>query len=407
MSRHTHTHTRVCIHMHMYMADGYAVSRWLTGLTGFSPDSISFSLAGTDRTQLNAFSLSLLFHLSHIPFTYILHSSLSLSRSLTLSVTSILATRLPPAPHPAVCVVPIPVSPTRRSHRAAIPIPSQRAPTPHRHRSVHPLSPRVAFTRGRSVNWRLSYDPGSAARHHRAPHSRPYRRSLTVAAPTCACPVSTRIPLRMSSTVPRCPCSAQRRSKSLIIRCTAARCRCQWAATASSSPGASTMAAAAALMAAMLPPQPWPARWGQCNRRRRHRRHKCPVSRHPACTMPTLQWLWAEHPLRRHTPRCQTECATRIHIFYDACHMSARQRSRHMVTSATGQRIMCLANCRTRLIRPFPRTVTRPTTPWPRTRSVRSMWPHNCINAAMKLLSILLSFKLSLRSMCRTFLIGI
>lgn len=45
----------------MYLADGYAVSRWLTGLTGFSPDSISFSLAGTDWTQLSAFSLYLLF----------------------------------------------------------------------------------------------------------------------------------------------------------------------------------------------------------------------------------------------------------------------------------------------------------------------------------------------------------
>lgn len=408
MSRPTHTHA--CMHTHAYVYGWWICRVSMTNRTNriLAWFNFIFTCRHRPNTTERIFSLSPFSLITHPLHKYPSLFTLSLSRSLTLSVTSILATRLPPAPHPAVCVVPIPVSPTRRSHRAAIPIPSQRAPTPHRHRSVHPLSPRVAFTRGRSVNWRLSYDPGSAARHHRVPHSRPYRRSPTVAAPTCACPASTRIPLRMSSTVPRCPCSAQRRSRSLIIRCTAARCRCQWAATASSSPGASTMAAAAAaLMAAMLPPQPWPARWGQCNRRRRHRRHMCLVSRHPACTMPTLQWLWAEHPLRRHTPRCQTECATRIHIFYAACHMLARQRSRHMVTSATGQRIMCLANCRTRLIRPFPRTVTRPTTPWPRTRSVRSMWPHNCINAAMKLLSILLSFKLSLRSMCRTFLIGI
>lgn len=358
----------------MYLPDGYAVSNRTNRILAW------FNFIFTCRHRLNTteriFSILFTYHTSpsHIP-----HSShFTLSLSLTLSVTSILATRLPPAPHPAVCVAPIPVSPTRRSHRAAIPIPSQRAPTPHRRRNVHPLNPRVAFTLGRSVNWRLSFDPGSAARHHHVPHNRPYRRSLTVAAPTCACPASMRIPLRMSSTVPRCPCNAQHLNRSLTIRYTAARCRCQWAATASSSPGASTMAVAQ--MAATLPPQPWPVRWAQCNRRRRHR---CPVSRHPACTMPTLQWLWAEHLLRRHTPRCQMECATQIRIFYAACHTSARQQSRRMVTSAMVQRIMCLANCHTRLIRPFPRTGTQPITLWPRTRSVRSMWPHNCINLAV------------------------
>jgi len=153
------------------------VEHGVTGITGHSPDLISFSLAGGELKlklkDIFHLTLSVLLSLFSYILTTLLSHCLCLCLAHAFSSVILLSIRSPPAPHPAVYVAPTLVYQMRHSRHAVTPIRSRRAQIPHRHRSVHHLNRRVACIPGRSVNWKSLSDHASAAKLRRVPSAPP------------------------------------------------------------------------------------------------------------------------------------------------------------------------------------------------------------------------------------------